>query len=92
MKKSILLMAFALLSICTVFAQDSTGTGSSTTKTHKKSTHTGTMHHNGTGTMNNDSVSGGKVTTNPRGKMSGRKRTSTSGSSSSSSSSTDSAR
>jgi hypothetical protein len=86
-------MAFAVLSICTAFAQDSTGTGTrGTTKMHKKSAHSGTMHHNGNGTMNTDSVNGGKVTTNPRGKMSGRKRTGTSGSSSSSSSSTDSAR
>ena len=77
MKKTVLLSAFTLLSVCTVLAQDSTGT--TTTKTHKKSMHSSTTHRNGTSGM--DSVNAGKVTTNPHGK----KKTHTSTSSSSSS-------
>lgn len=86
MKKTVLLAAFTLLSICTVLAQDSSGT--TTTKTHKKSMHSG-MHRNGNSGM--DSVNAGKVTTNPQGKMGSKRKTRTS-SSSGSSSSTDSAR
>jgi hypothetical protein len=61
MKKKLLFMAFAVLSICTASAQDSTHNAT------KKQVHKKTIHNNST--MSMDSVNEGKITTNPNGKM-----------------------
>jgi outer membrane biogenesis lipoprotein LolB len=61
MKKTTLLLAFAILFACAVQAQDSTH-HNTTTQNHKKA-----MHRQ-TSTMTADSVNEGKITTNPNGK------------------------
>lgn len=73
MKKTVLFMAFTILSICTVFAQDSTHTG--TKQVHKKAMYK-TLHSNSP--VSTDSVNAGKITTNPNGKMGSKRKTHTS--------------
>ncbi|MEP6948687.1 MAG: hypothetical protein ABI863_05410 [Ginsengibacter sp.] len=71
MNKRLFLMGFVILFACAAFAQDSTI--NNTTKHHHAATHKKSMH-NSTSTMPADSVNAGKITTNPNGKMSTRKK------------------
>lgn len=73
MKKPVLFMA-CLLFTWAAYAQDSiqNGTvGTRQTTMHKKHTQKHTVHHE-TNTTSVDSVSAGRVTTNPEGKKSGK--------------------
>lgn len=68
MNKKTFLIAFLMLFTGAVFAQDSTMNGTNK-QHHRKSM------HNSTGTMPADSVNGGKIITNPNGKMGTRRKT-----------------
>jgi hypothetical protein len=84
MNRKLFLTGFVMLFTCAAFAQDSTMKG--ITKQHHTTTHKKSMHNStSTGTMPADSVNAGKITTNPNGKMTTKRKTSKSSMTSSSS-------